>query len=125
MIPYVLRGLVVLVRVDLVMRFRHIEGLHSLIATTPVRSGLTGRLATPDQLTKALDYASAFYVKQVLCLQRSAATVLLLRRQGWPATLVIGAQVMPFKSHAWVEVDGEVLNDRPSVTKSFQILSRC
>src|SRR6267142_2468310 len=27
--------------------------------------------------------------------------------------MVIGAQQMPFKAHAWVEVDGRVVNDKP------------
>jgi transglutaminase superfamily protein len=42
----------------------------------------------------------------VLCLQRSAATTLLLRRHGWDAEMVIGAKLLPFQSHAWVEVNG-------------------
>jgi hypothetical protein len=61
----------------------------------------------------------------VLCLQRSAATAFLLRRHGWSAEMVIGAQLLPFHSHAWVEVDGQVVNDKPYIAEIFQVLERC
>ena len=33
------------------------------------------------------------------------------RRNGIAAQLVIGCRPLPFESHAWVEVDGRVVND--------------
>jgi hypothetical protein len=72
-----------------------------------------------------MDLACVFYTKQILCLQRSAATTLLLRRHGIYAEMVIGAQMLPFKSHAWVEVDGAVVNDKPYVREIYQVLERC
>jgi hypothetical protein len=59
-----------------------------------------------------------------LCLQRSAATACLLKRCGIPAQMVIGAQQMPFKAHAWVEVDGRVVNDKPYMTEIYAVLDR-
>ena len=53
--------------------------------------------------------ATCFYWKPVLCLQRAACTVRLLRRYGIHARLVIGYRPSPFFSHAWVEVDGRVV----------------
>jgi hypothetical protein len=61
----------------------------------------------------------------VLCLQRSAATIILLRRHGWQAEMVIGAQLLPFQSHAWVEIGGNVVNDKPYINQIFQVLDRC
>jgi hypothetical protein len=72
-----------------------------------------------------MDLACVFYPKSVLCLQRSAATTLLLRRHGIRAELVIGAQMLPFKSHAWVEVEGTVVNDKPYMREIYQVLERC
>jgi hypothetical protein len=72
-----------------------------------------------------MDLACVFYFKRVLCLQRSAATTVLLRRHGWNAEMVIGVQLMPFQSHAWVEVQSRVVNDKPYVTEIFQVLDRC
>jgi Transglutaminase-like superfamily len=74
---------------------------------------------------KAVDVASVLYFKEVRCLQRSAATVLLLRKAGAPAELVIGVQPWPLRAHAWVEIDGTVVNDRPHITGAFAVIERC
>jgi hypothetical protein len=76
-------------------------------------------------LSHAVDLACVFYPKRVLCLQRSAALAVLLRRNGRAAEMIIGAQLLPFLSHAWVEVEGLVVNDKPYVTEIFQVLDRC
>lgn len=76
-------------------------------------------------LCRAIDHACVFYFKPVLCLQRSAATVLLLRRHGWPAEMVLGAQMFPFRSHAWCEIAGEVINDKPYMQEIYSVLERC
>jgi hypothetical protein len=69
--------------------------------------------------------ACIWYCKEVLCLQRSAATTCLLRKYGVSAHLVIGAQQMPFKAHAWVEVGGEVVNDKKYVRELYARLDQC
>jgi hypothetical protein len=38
---------------------------------------------------------------------------------------VIGAQQMPFKAHAWVEVGSRVVNDKPYTPEIYQVLDRC
>ena len=84
--------------------------------------------ATPDvveRICSAVDMACIWYWKEVLCLQRSAATAVLLKKHGVPAQLVIGAQQMPFKAHAWVEVEGRVVNDRPYTPEVYTVLDRC
>jgi hypothetical protein len=72
-----------------------------------------------------MDYACVFYFKCVACLQRSAATTLLLRRHGFGAELVIGAKLLPFCSHAWVEFEGTVINDKPYMHAIYKVLERC
>jgi hypothetical protein len=72
-----------------------------------------------------MDLACVFYFKHVMCLQRSAATTLLLRRHGLRAELVIGAHILPFKSHAWTEIDGVVVNDKPYMMDIYRVLERC
>jgi hypothetical protein len=39
--------------------------------------------------------------------------------------MVIGAQLLPFKSHAWVEVDGGVVGDKAYMREIYQPLERC
>jgi transglutaminase superfamily protein len=72
----------------------------------------------------AVDEACVWYVKRAACLQRSAVATWLLRRQGIHAELVIGYRPIPFESHAWVEVNGLVVNDRPQYKKVFSVLDR-
>lgn len=77
------------------------------------------------QICAAVDKACIWYWKEVRCLQRSAATVCLLRKHGVQAQMVIGAERMPFKAHAWVEVDGRVVNDKPYMSQIYAVLDRC
>jgi hypothetical protein len=77
------------------------------------------------QICSAVDMACIWYWKEALCLQRSAATACLLKRYGVPAQMIIGAQQMPFRAHAWVEVDGRVVNDRPYTPEMYSVLDRC
>ena len=83
------------------------------------------RSAVIDRVCSAVDLACIWYWKEALCLQRSAATACLLRRHGIPAQMVIGAQQLPFKAHAWVEVDGRVVNDKPYMPEVYAVLDRC
>lgn len=80
---------------------------------------------TTAELCSAIDRACIWYPRVVLCLQRSAATALLLKKHGIPAQLVIGAQQFPFRAHAWVELHGRVINDKPYMPEVYAVLDRC
>jgi hypothetical protein len=94
-----------------------------------VRSHVVGKEApAPDaveRICSAVDMACIWYWKEALCLQRSAAAACLLKKHGLAAQLVIGAQQMPFKAHAWVEVSGRVVNDKPYTSEMYSVLERC
>jgi hypothetical protein len=55
------------------------------------------------------------------CLERSLALWWMLRGEGFPAELHIGARQGPqgFEAHAWVEDGGRVLNDSPDVHRHY------
>jgi hypothetical protein len=76
-------------------------------------------------ICESVDRACTWYAKRVLCLQRSAATACLLKRAGVQAELVIGAQLTPFRAHAWVEVAGLIVNDKPYIREMYRVLARC
>lgn len=114
-----------LLYVDCVMRLGGLKALQRRLREKQRSSTRVHNLPPRIQLCHAVDLACAFYFKQILCLQRSAATVMLLRKYGCNAEMVIGAQVLPFKSHAWVESDGVVVNDKPYVTELYTPLERC
>jgi hypothetical protein len=72
-----------------------------------------------------VDLACIWYWKEALCLQRSAAAACLLKLYGVSAQMVIGAHHTPFKAHAWVEVGGRVVNDKPYTPEMYVVLDRC
>jgi hypothetical protein len=39
--------------------------------------------------------------------------------------MIIGVQLLPFLGHAWVEVAGRVVNDKPYVAEIYSVLARC
>jgi len=78
-----------------------------------------------DRVCAAVNNGCLWYPKKVLCLQRSVVTACLLRRYGVKAQLVIGAQKLPFKAHAWVEVAEQVVNERTNVSAIYGVLERC
>ena len=83
---------------------------------------------TPEvtaRVCRAVEEACIWYVKRAYCLQRSSVTTWMLRRRGVAAELVIGYRPVPVDSHAWVEVDGQVVNDRPQYQKFFRVLVEC
>ena len=121
----VLESWLLLLCFEWIMRFHEFRELHRTVREAPVRPTPNAELLPKERLCGAMDYACVFYFKRVLCLQRSAATTLLLRRHGWSAEMVIGAQMLPFKSHAWCEINGVVVNDKPYMPEIYQVLERC
>jgi Transglutaminase-like superfamily len=77
-----------------------------------------------DRVGYAMDMASIWYYKEIKCLQRSAATACLLRDFGVSAEMIIGSQQIPFKSHAWVEVEGRVVSDKPYMRELWAVVDR-
>jgi hypothetical protein len=110
---------------DLVLRFRSFKTMIEIVRGRRVKPLSTAKTPPSAQLCYAVDVACVFYFKQVLCLQRSAATVTLLRRHGWNAEMILGAQILPFRSHAWVEIDGKIVNDKPYMLDIYRVLERC
>jgi len=113
-----------LIHFDLYLARGNFSALYEKVRNYPVRKNLPSPPSV-EEVCAAMDMASIWYWKEALCLQRSAATACLLRNYGIPAQLVIGAQQMPFKAHAWVEVEGRVVNDKPYMHEMYAVLDRC
>lgn len=79
---------------------------------------------TIDRVCTAVNYACVWYPKQVLCLQCAFVTTYLLRKEGILAQMVLGAQKLPFKAHAWVEVGGRPINERSNVQATYAVWDR-
>lgn len=112
-----------LVQFDRYLARGNFAALYETVRNSPVAEA-NGNL-TVERICTAIDMACLFYWKEVLCLQRSAATACLLKHHGFPAELVIGVQRMPFKAHAWVEIGEQIVNDKPYAAQIYAVLARC
>jgi hypothetical protein len=108
---------------DILSKFRPFKTLHSTVKGWKVAKKSPAQ-DTVDRVCSAVNYACAWYPKQALCLQRSFVATYLLRKYGVPAQMVLGAQKLPFKAHAWVEVNGRAVNERSSV-QAYGVWERC
>jgi hypothetical protein len=98
--------------------------IHEFVRTRRVNEGPRSRVDSPQDVVWAVDEACVWYVKRAACLQRSVVATCLLRRSGHAAALVVGYRAVPFESHAWVELGGLVVNDRPEYQTCFRVLAR-
>jgi hypothetical protein len=119
----VLYALLGLAAFDLILSLFSMKSLCSYVTKWPVKIRSFGDSALTPRLCSAVERACVWYPKQALCLQRSAVTTCLLRSHGIPARMTIGVRPMPFVAHAWVEVDGLVVNDWPRVKTFYPSLS--
>jgi Transglutaminase-like superfamily len=118
------RAILALLAYDVLSTFCRFETLYSIVK----RWKVARRLGDRDPIARvctAVNYACIWYPKQALCLQRSFVTTYLLRKHGVPAHIVLGAQKLPFKAHAWVEVEGQATNERSNVQATYTVWDRC
>jgi len=55
--------------------------------------------------------AGAAFVPSARCLERSLVLFYQLKRDGVPVVLRLGAHAYPFGAHAWVEYEGQPVNE--------------
>jgi len=120
----VLEAYLSLIRFDLYLAGGNFKSLYNKVRNYPTRKK-PASLDSVVAICAAVNMACIWYFKEALCLQRSAVTACLLRKYGVSGYLVIGAQQMPFKAHAWVEVDGKVVNDKQYVPGMYGTLTQC
>jgi hypothetical protein len=118
------KAYLLLIHFDLYTTRDNFAALYNKVSEHPIRR-LASSLITVEKICAAVDLASIWYWKEALCLQRSAVTAYLLKKHGLPAKMVIGVQQMPFRAHAWVEVHGRVVNDKPYMPEIYAVLDKC
>lgn len=104
-----------------------VAGFKSLIRTVHGRQTTEPRTTDREicrRVRAIVDHAQMYYPKKAMCLQHSAVVTWLLRRRGVPAEMVLAACDYLPEAHAWVEVDGEVVNDSARVKESYRELYR-
>jgi hypothetical protein len=120
----VLKAYLKLIQFDLYLARGNFAAFYEKVRKYPLAE-TTPPPEAAKRICSAVDMACIWYWKEALCLQRSAATSCLLKRNCISAQMVIGAQQLPFKAHAWVEVDGRVVNDKTYAPEMYAVLDRC
>ena len=112
-----------LVLADLVLLAGGYHRFYRLIKSWPLSRR---KLRSPGTaaVCAEVDAAALLYFKRAWCLQRSAVTACLLRREGRPAQMVVGVRELPFAAHSWVELGGRVINDDPRVRLYYREIER-
>lgn len=116
---YIFLALLGLFLFDVVLALFSLKTLCSCVKSWPIWQRKFG----DDEIKRicaAVDSACIWYPKTALCFQRSAVTTCLLRLRGVPAKMVSGVRDMPLLAHAWVEVNGSVINDWPKVQSFYR-----
>jgi len=89
--------------------------------TTPVKT--ERRRRSPQHVADVVVHVNRHVLPyQSKCLLESCALWYLLRRDGYPAELLLGARTLlgPLEAHAWVELAGTVLNDAANVRDIYE-----
>ena len=118
------QALFMLLAYDILNALCRFQTIHSTVRGWSVSRQTVGQ-SIIDQVCTAVNYACVWYPKQALCLQRSFVTTYLLRKHGVAAQMVLGAQKLPFKAHAWVEVEGRAINERSNVQATYAVWDKC
>jgi hypothetical protein len=113
-----------LIRFDRYLARGDFAGLYQVVRMSPLIQSVLEEDAT-NRICHAVDIACIWYWKEVLCLQRAAATTCLLRKHGTAAQMVLGVQQTPFRAHAWVEISGEVVNDKTYMRELYMVIDVC
>ena len=124
-LPGFAASLAMVALMDVSLRVAGLDRTISLAKRLAVsRTGAVVDATLNEAVAARLATAAAFYPRRALCLEQSLALFVLLRRCGVDAALRIGVQPLPFYAHAWVEVDGQPLNeqqDRIEQLTTFQL----
>ncbi len=110
--PGALRAFLLITMFDAVLRLRGLQrglGLARRLGETEPAG--TWSAEQTDAVGRRVAFAAAFYPRRALCLEQSLALYVMLRKAGAPAVLRIGVRPVPFAAHAWVEIEGQAVNE--------------
>ena len=119
-----LQAFVILLLVAAGLHLMNFQRLRALLTRlSPVTQDVSGEsvLQQAAILSRLVQAAAARMPFTITCLVRSTALWFLLRRRGIASEIRIGVnrQDSGFQAHAWVEIDGIVINDRGDIQQQF------
>jgi hypothetical protein len=123
-VPSVLQSEVMIAALKLSLKVwgykRTIEWIKRRVEQVPVRADVDPTAVKAAEWWVAM--AAAFYPGRAECLERSLVLYYVLRTQGVAVRYCHGVQPSPLTAHAWIEYDGNVINDVPERVREFSKL---
>jgi len=113
-----------LVHFDRYLMQRDFSGLYHEVRSFPI-SQETPPPDAIERVCSAVDMACIWYWETGPVPATIGSHRLSTETLRYTAQLVIGAQQIPFKAHAWVEVDRRVVNDKLYTPEMYAVLDRC
>lgn len=117
--PGFVRGLLLVALMDLLPRVIGVRRTFALATRLGGRHTVISDRTLTETCAQRIALCAAFYPRRALCLEQSLALFIVLRRRGIRAELKLGVQPRPFFAHAWVEVDGQPVNEAEDLPLNF------
>lgn len=117
-------SLVYLKAATLLLSLFRFQDLHNLLKTrVPLNKAVPAKIAMSQatQIAEVVEIAARRRLVNATCLRRSLVLWYLLRRKGIDSNLRLGVRKEASKimGHAWVEIDGSVINDDEKIIQQF------
>ncbi|TWP46094.1 lasso peptide biosynthesis B2 protein [Lentzea tibetensis] len=103
------------------LRFRHVLAIAQWAKR---RCPQQASAAQATGVNAAIRLAGRYRPHRVACMEVSLATVLLAATQRRSVDWCIGARLMPYAAHAWIEVDGIVVGEPDTRDRPYHVLRR-
>ena len=107
-----------------VLKFRGIRHYAKYFDTPSFSSISDSDKEILEEIKRAVDLAVRFMVFNSDCVYQSLAFVMMLRRRAIPAVVCMGVSSFPFRAHAWVEVNNEVVSGDDSIVSGLYPLKK-
>jgi hypothetical protein len=108
------------------LRLYGLARVHAWVLRQPCRGFQASHRSAFDlericALGTAVNRAARYPLLERACLRRSLVLIWLLRRHGVESKLCIGVRFLEgaLDAHAWVEWEGQPVNDKPDVGRDF------
>ncbi|MDZ5762840.1 Transglutaminase-like superfamily domain protein [Candidatus Cyrtobacter comes] len=120
-----MKGLYYLYKAHSAIKRHNIEGIVQLLQKFSYKAQPGHHSMEHSKLmSRAMDQACTFYPRKTLCLPYAAALTIMHFAHGYDCDFIIGVQSIPFHSHAWVEVNNNVLTDNEELKEKMAYILR-
>jgi hypothetical protein len=118
----IIKAFLILIQIHRLIKKRNLKGVLFEIGKHSHESLIKPSQHELKQLIAAVDAATLIYPKKTFCLIWAATFAILALKKKWDVRFSIGIQTNPFYAHAWVESNGQVINDDHSILEVMSII---